>query len=58
MPLLPGAEHIGANIEELRKNGARPRPNKQILAIALSEARRTAADIPKPDPKRYEGLRK
>lgn len=48
MPLLPGKSAIGANIKELEEHGSRPRSKKQILAIALAEARRTGADIPKP----------
>ena len=44
MPLKPGKKNIGSNIKELEKN----RPHKQAVAIALSEARRTGADIPPP----------
>lgn len=40
MPLLPGRENIGRNITELREHGSRPRSERQILAIALSEADR------------------
>ncbi len=40
MPLLPGKENIGTNITELREHGSRHRSEKQILAIALSEADR------------------
>ncbi len=38
MPLLPGKKNIGRNIKELETNGSRPRPPKQILAIALQTA--------------------
>ena len=40
MPLLKGDSQdiVSANISELRKSG---RPEKQAVAIALSEARRT-----------------
>lgn len=48
MPLLPGKQNIGANIRELQEHGTRPRSTKQILAIALDEARRTGAKIPPP----------
>lgn len=41
MPLKPGKKNIGANIKELEEHGTRPRSHKQILAIALSEARKT-----------------
>lgn len=43
MPLVPGNNQkaISANISELVHNGSRPRPRKQIIAIALAEARRT-----------------
>lgn len=50
-PLLPGKKNIGRNIHELETHGSRPRSHKQIVAIALDEARRTGADIPGP-PKR------
>jgi len=40
MPLKPGKANIGANIKELTENGSKPRPHKQIVAIALSEARK------------------
>ena len=35
MPLLPGKANIGKNITDLKASG---RPQKQALAIALSEA--------------------
>lgn len=54
MPLLPGKANIGKNIKELEDTG---RPRKQVLAIALDEARRSGADIAKPEsPKHYSGL--
>lgn len=56
MPLLPGKNNIGHNISELEQHGSLPRPHKQIVAIALAEARRTGADIPAP--KNKSGIRK
>ncbi len=43
MPLKRGKSRktISANISELTHHGSRPRSHKQIVAIALSEARRT-----------------
>jgi len=38
MPLLPGKENIGKNIDELKTNGTRKRKANQILAIALHTA--------------------
>lgn len=38
MPLLRGKKNIGRNIKELEEHGSRPRPHKQIVAIALHEA--------------------
>lgn len=46
MPLKPGKANIGSNIRELEAHGTRPRSHKQIVAIALSEARKTGAKIP------------
>lgn len=46
MPLLPGAKNIGHNIQEMEQHGTQPHPHKQIVAIALDQARRTGADIP------------
>ena len=46
MPLLPGKKNIGRNITELEQHGSRPRPHKQIVAIALDVARRSGAKIP------------
>jgi hypothetical protein len=42
MPLKPGSSNavIGHNIRELKRNGTRPRSRKQIVAIALDNARR------------------
>ncbi len=38
MPLLKGKANVGTNIRELQEHGSRPRPQKQILAIALHAA--------------------
>jgi hypothetical protein len=43
MPLLPGKQNIGRNITELEQHGTRPRSHQQILAIALSTARKSGA---------------
>jgi len=45
MPLLPGKKNIGRNIKELDSSGKRP--HKQDVAIALSVARKSGADISK-----------
>lgn len=50
MPLMPGQENIGKNIGELKATGKYPQ--RQAVAIALSEARKTGADIPYPKKKR------
>lgn len=49
MPLKKGTSRkvISENIKELHEHGSRPRSNKQIVAIALSEARKSGAKIPK-----------
>ena len=49
MPLQPGKSRqaISANISELTHHGSKKRPRKQIIAIALSNARRTGGGIPK-----------
>lgn len=57
MPLLPGKSNIGKNIKELEEHGTRPRSHKQILAIALSVARKSGADIPPPKESRLKRLR-
>jgi len=46
MPLKPGKsrEAISSNISELEHHGSRPRSHKQIVAIALSNARKTSRD--------------
>ena len=43
MPLKRGSsrETISENISELTHHGSRPRSRKQIIAIALSNARKT-----------------
>ena len=50
MPLLPGKKNIGKNISELEHSQTargKKRSHKQNIAIALSEARKTGAHIPK-----------
>ena len=52
MPLQKGKSQktISKNIEELyeaNEGKVNPRPRKQIIAIALSEARKSGANIPK-----------
>lgn len=42
MPLLKGKSNVGRNITELQEHGSRPRGKKQILAIALSVANKSA----------------
>jgi len=51
MPLTPGKSTtvVSSNIKELIASG---RPQKQAVAIALSEARKSGADIPKPQDKK------
>ncbi|MGL6123759.1 MAG: DUF6496 domain-containing protein [Shewanella sp.] len=44
MPFKKGKKNIGANIEELVSNR---RPHNQAIAIALSEAKKSDAKIPK-----------
>jgi len=50
VPLIPGQSGIGPNIKELAIDSrtGQPRPMKQRVAIALSEARKTGADVPAP----------
>lgn len=50
MPLYKGKSKktISKNIKELRKAG---KPQKQAIAISLSEAREAGAKIPKPKKK-------
>jgi hypothetical protein len=45
MPLAPGdsKETISNNISELTHHGSIQRPRKQIIAIALANARRTSS---------------
>lgn len=49
MPLMPGQTRnaISANIRELTNHGTRQRSHGQIVAIALSNARKTADQKPK-----------
>lgn len=49
---MPLGRNVGANIEELRLHGSRPRTEGQILAIALSGAREAGARIKAPPGKR------
>ena len=44
MPLAPGNSRaaISGNISELTHHGSRPRSHAQIIAIALSNARKTS----------------
>jgi len=44
MPLLKGKKNIGHNIKVEEEHGKEP---KQAIAIALSEARKAGAKIPK-----------
>lgn len=44
MPLLGGKKNIGRNIETEMAAG---KPHKQAIAIALSVARKSGANIPK-----------
>ena len=55
MPLLPGKKNIGKNIAELENSqteAGKKRGRKQNIAIALSEARKSGAKIPKPKTKK------
>lgn len=49
MPLKRGTSKkvISENIKELKEHGSKPRSQKQIVAIALSQARKSGAKIPK-----------
>lgn len=58
MPLLGGKKNIGRNIKELTLHGTRPRSHQQIVAIALSEARKSGAKIPPPKRRMDPGLLK
>lgn len=55
MPLVPGNNQkaISQNIRELTLHGTKQRPRKQIIAIALSEARRTGGGAPAPKGSRF-----
>ncbi len=52
MPLQPGKKGIGPNIA---KEEAAGKKKSQAIAIALDEARRTGAKIPKPEKKAHGG---
>jgi hypothetical protein len=43
---MPGTRNVGANIRELKKSGSK-RPHRQQVAIALSQARKAGAKMPK-----------
>lgn len=43
---MPGTADVGENIKELQRSSTK-RPRKQIIAIALSQAREAGANIPK-----------
>ena len=43
---MPASRDVGTNIKNLRKSKTK-RPAKQILAIALAEARKKGANIPR-----------
>ncbi len=49
MPLLPGKNNIGHNIKIEETIGKKP---KQAIAIALSKARESGINIPKPKGKK------
>lgn len=55
---MPGTRDVGSNIKELREHGSRPRSRDQILAIALSEARKAGNSDVKPAPKKKHALPK
>ncbi len=57
MPLLPGSSQkvISANIKELYHHGSKPRPLKQIVAIAEANARRTGGGAPPKPKSRFKG---
>ena len=63
MPLQPGNSRatISANISELTHHGSKPRAHKQIVAIALSNARKTgrkkAPGLSKPNGVRAAGVK-
>lgn len=45
MPLLPGKSNIGKNVKTEKATG---KPQKQAVAIALNEARRSGVKVAKP----------
>ena len=55
MPLYPGKESIGRNIKTEVAHG---KPKKQAIAIALSVARKSGADIPKKRKGQVEAIKK
>jgi hypothetical protein len=57
MPLKRGSSQktVSANISELTHHGSRPRGHKQIVAIALSEARRTGGGSKQVSSSRMKG---
>lgn len=44
---LPKTRNVGKIIHELEMKGTKQRSRKQIVAIALSQARKSGANIPK-----------
>jgi hypothetical protein len=40
MPLKKGKENVSFNIRELVRNGAKKRPMRQIVAIAISASKK------------------
>ena len=43
---MPGTRNVSKNIKELKASKTK-RPQKQIVAIALSQARKAGAKVPK-----------
>ena len=43
---MPGTRDVGKNIKELKASKTK-RPHKQVVAIALSQARKAGTKIPK-----------
>ena len=50
--MAPGTRDVGKNIKELKqanksKAPSKKRPHRQVIAIAISQARKAGANIPK-----------